>query len=246
MNKREKEVMKDLMENQLTEEDVFEFGCVQCGECCRNRHDILLNPYDLYRIAGYLKMKIPEVIEKYCETYIGDNSKLPVVRVKAKIHNEVCAFLRKGKCGIHGVKPAVCALFPLGRAISPTGEIRYFLQEVDCAAKDTKIKVRDWLEMFRLKESEEPARLWAIASARLGVAKQKCKINPEAEDTLNQLLYGILYLAYDTNCDFIPRFKKNAAAAEIVFEKITGKSVEEMLKGTKLYSFSDIKYETEK
>ena len=191
-------------------------------------------------------MTIPEVIEKYCETYIGDNSKLPVVRVKAKIYNEVCAFLRKGKCGIHGAKPAVCALFPLGRAVSPTGEMRYFLQEVDCAAKDTKIKVRDWLEMFRLKESEEPARQWAIASARLGLAKQKCKITPEAEDTLNQLLYGILYLAYETNDDFISQFKRNAAAAESVFEKITGKSIEEMLNGVKLYSFSAIKYEMEK
>lgn len=220
MDKRSKDVMKNLIENQLTEEDVFEFGCVQCGECCRNRHDILLNPYDLYRIAGFLNMKIPEVIEKYCETYIGDNSGLPVIRVKSKMYNEVCAFLRKGKCGIHGAKPAVCALFPLGRAVSPTGEIRYFLQKVECAAKDSKIKVHDWLEMFRLKESEEPARKWAIVCARLGVAKQKCKINPETEDTLNQLLYGVLYLAYDTSSDFISQFEKTQLLPRIYLKRL--------------------------
>lgn len=88
----------------------------------------------------------------------------------------------------------------------------------------------------------EPARKWAIVCARLGVAKQKCKINPETEDTLNQLLYGVLYLAYDTSSDFISQFEKNAAAAEIIFEKIAGKSVEKLLKGVKLYSFSDMKY----
>ncbi|MBE5040520.1 YkgJ family cysteine cluster protein [Ructibacterium gallinarum] len=242
MDKRSKEVMKNLIENALTDEDVFEFGCVQCGECCRNRHDILLNPHDLYRIAGFLKMELQEVIEKYCETYIGDNSRLPVVRVKSKIHNEVCAFLRNGKCGIHGAKPAVCALFPLGRAVSPIGEIRYFLQKVECAAKDTKIKVHDWLEMFQLKESEEPARKWVIVCARLAVAKQKCKIDPDAEEKLNQMLYSVLYLAYDTSSDFVAQFEKNAAAAEIIFEKITGKSVEKLLKGVKLYSFSDVKY----
>lgn len=212
------------------------YYCLRKDNQLEEVEEILNMEFGEGKFLNYPLEKIKEVIGENCS----------VVRVKAKIHNEVCAFLRKGKCGIHEAKPAVCALFPLGRAVSPTGEIRYFLQEIECVAKDTKIKVRDWLEMFRLKETEEPARLWAIASTRLGVAKQKCKINPEAEDTLNQLLYGILYLAYDTNCDFISRFKKNAAAAEIVFEKITGKSVEEMLKGTKLYSFSDIKYETEK
>ena len=30
----------------------FRFHCTQCGDCCRNREDILLTPYDLFRIAG--------------------------------------------------------------------------------------------------------------------------------------------------------------------------------------------------
>lgn len=34
MDRRSEDVIKNVMENQLTEEDVFEFSCVQCGECC--------------------------------------------------------------------------------------------------------------------------------------------------------------------------------------------------------------------
>lgn len=240
MDKRSKEVIKDLIRNALTDEDTFEFGCIQCGECCRNRHDILLFPYDLYRIAKYLEKDIHTVIEKYCEVYIGDDSKLPVVRVKSKIYNDVCSFLRNGKCSIHAAKPSVCALFPLGRASAPNGEIRYFIQSSVCNAEKSKIKVRDWLELFHLKDSEEAARKYTVISTRLRNAKHKYTIKPEVEEQLNNLLYGILYLNYDTSEDFMSQFEHNVETAETIFEKLTGKSVENAMKGIKLYSFSDI------
>ena len=33
----------------LKRNEKFNFACVQCGVCCRNRDDILLNPFDVYR-----------------------------------------------------------------------------------------------------------------------------------------------------------------------------------------------------
>ena len=29
----------------------FRFQSAQCGDCCRNREDIILTPYDLFRTA---------------------------------------------------------------------------------------------------------------------------------------------------------------------------------------------------
>lgn len=39
------------VKNALKLDDLFRFHCNQCGQCCRNREDILLSPYDLNRIA---------------------------------------------------------------------------------------------------------------------------------------------------------------------------------------------------
>ena len=55
MNDRQDSVIEKIRENKLDENDTFKFSCNQCGECCRNRHDILLPPHDIYRIAKYLK-----------------------------------------------------------------------------------------------------------------------------------------------------------------------------------------------
>lgn len=239
MNHKE-EIIKLLIENSLAEEDTFEFGCIQCGECCHNRQDILLQPFDLYRIAQYLEKDIPSVIEKYCDVFIGDESKLPIVRAKPKIHDAVCPFLRKGKCSIHAVKPAVCALFPLGRATAPNGEMKYFIQNVSCNAKKTTIKVKDWLDMFNLRESEIPAKLWGIAMFRLGAGKKKYKISPEIEEKLNSVLYFLLYLNYDTNKEFISQFERNVQMAEKYFYELTEKTIDKAVKGVGTDAFRDI------
>ena len=44
----------------LGRKDTFEFACVQCGECCRNRQDILLNPFDIFRLCKGKQMTVSE------------------------------------------------------------------------------------------------------------------------------------------------------------------------------------------
>lgn len=237
MNNKIDERIEMLKNNQLSEDDYFEFGCIQCGECCRNRYDILLNPYDLYKIAKYLNMRIIDVIDKYCEIYIGSDSKMPVVRARPKIYNAVCSFLRNGKCSIHSAKPTVCALYPLGRAASPDGGMIYFTQGGSCNANSTPIKVKDWIEMFNLKESELPAKLWSQTLVKLSLSKRKFKIKPQIEEQLNNELVNILYLSYDTTQDFLPQFKNNSEKAEKCFAQLTGKSLSKVMKGVEVNEF---------
>ena len=66
----------------LGRKDTFEFACVRCGECCRNREDILLNPFDIFRLCKAKEMSVVDFFKKYCELYPGESSKLPLAIIK--------------------------------------------------------------------------------------------------------------------------------------------------------------------
>ncbi|MHB8061742.1 MAG: YkgJ family cysteine cluster protein [Ruminiclostridium sp.] len=97
--------------------ETFRFHCTQCGKCCINREDILLTPKDLYNIAKEFGMSTQDVVKTYCETYIGDSSRIPLVRLQPKGSIKRCPLLKDQKCSVHRVKPVVCAIFPIGRCI---------------------------------------------------------------------------------------------------------------------------------
>ena len=96
-------------------DDVFAFKCRGCGSCCRGREDILLNSRDLYNIATALDMTHKQVIETYCEVYIGGESRIPITRLKPKGPNRNCPLLKGDRCIVHvinpALKPTVCAAY---------------------------------------------------------------------------------------------------------------------------------------
>ena len=148
------EVLKDLarrFENGtiefLEENSEFVVGCDQCGECCRNRDDILLSPYDVFHMVKATGMQIVDMLKKYTETYLGPTSNLPIIRVvyrKEPDGSTTCPFLGKKSdkyyCRIHENKPYVCRSYPLGRMTSYSSEKttdannvkpRYFQQPIE-------------------------------------------------------------------------------------------------------------------
>ena len=40
----------------LARDEAFSFACAGCGGCCRGREDIVLSGFDLWRIAGRLRL----------------------------------------------------------------------------------------------------------------------------------------------------------------------------------------------
>ena len=103
--------------NALKPGETFRFRCNQCGKCCRNREDILLNPYDLHRISSVLRVSHQDIVERYCTVYIGDTSRFPCVLLKPVGKEKACPLLKDNRCSVHKGKPTVCALYPLGRAM---------------------------------------------------------------------------------------------------------------------------------
>lgn len=140
-------------------DDTIKFNCKRCGKCCSGRNDIIVNAYDVYRIAKKLNIKTKDVVENYCEVHHGNNSGLPIVTLKED-ERGLCPFLKffleEGKfgCSINDSKPGVCIMHPIGVARSidkTTDEINTsFLEVPSCEVHgtDVEVKVRDFIKPY--------------------------------------------------------------------------------------------------
>lgn len=216
-NPKEAYVDRLLSYPKLNKDDVFTYGCNECGACCRNREDILLSPLDLYKMAKHLNMSIKDVIKDYCEFYEGEDSRLPVVRIKPREYKKTCPLNDYGKCKIHAVKPTVCALYPLGRATdNRTNEFFYFLQPVSCGNRSKTQTVTQWLESFTILEEEHLAMLWHEYAGRIStILHQAAELKESTRTHLFIILFHLLYLEYNLEKSFDAQFKKNC---EHIFE----------------------------
>ena len=232
MSNIREEIAHNLDKYLIGLDDTFAFKCRCCGKCCKNRDDILLNSRDLFNIAVALELTIAQTIEKYCEIYIGRESKMPIVRLKPQGTNMACPLLEGKRCVIHakgGIKPVVCAAFPLGRvfinaeAVKDDVEIPmepntigYILNEFSCGSVSKKHTVRSWLEKFGIPADDVFFIRWnevifKVVTIIMGVDKRISNKQSKAFDILYDGVFSLLYANYDTKQDFMPQFEANAA-----------------------------------
>ncbi|MCD8147987.1 MAG: DUF2442 domain-containing protein [Clostridiales bacterium] len=206
-----------------------------CGKCCKNREDVLLVPRDIYRMARELKMTPQDLVRTYCEVYIGNDSKIPLVRLNPRDNTKRCPFLSNGKCQIHNAKPEICALYPIGRAFlgepSENKDIQidaekifYIYHDVQCGDRTETHTVRSWLKKIGIPEDDEFFIIWLRTLLELTKFMHEVEnyIDPSS-DSLEIIWEAILtglYLAYDPNIDFMPQFKKNTEKLLSLSEQI--------------------------
>ena len=85
MNNHLEHLVKALEDGTLDfyeEKDEAPIACVQCGECCHNREDILLSPFDLYNLVQATGKDVETILEKYTDMYVGNDSHIPIVRLR--------------------------------------------------------------------------------------------------------------------------------------------------------------------
>lgn len=220
MNERMKNIIEDFEKNQIGPDEPFKFHCTMCGKCCINREDILLNPRDMYNLAKELNMTPHEVMNTYCETYIGGDSRMPVVRLKPRGEIKRCPLLKDRKCSVHNAKPTVCALFPLGRGIASENgsisslaakDIRFFLTDPGCGDDSETHTVREWLSEFGLPVEDEFFIEWQKCLLELSTRLRRLEQQAHADmGPIWSLTGSILYLMYDMEKPFEPQFHAHA------------------------------------
>lgn len=65
MKNYRQELVENFEQYRIGLDDTFAFKCRECGKCCKEREDILLNSRDVYNIATALNLTHEQVIEKY-------------------------------------------------------------------------------------------------------------------------------------------------------------------------------------
>lgn len=203
---------RQLEEQALGPDDTFAFSCDRCGRCCREREDVLLNPADLFRIAKFLNQTPSQVVEHYCECYIGPDSRLPIIRLKPKTYRSTCPFLGPEGCRIHQAKPTVCALFPLGRAYLTTkGELIYFCQPLTCGSRKETHTVREWLTGFGLSYEDDDTLHWMRLTTRLTtwMLQNEYRLSQTERLAVWTHMKNLCYLQYDIHETFHGQFLRN-------------------------------------
>ena len=227
MDPRLQHIAENLDNITIGPDEPFQFHCTQCGKCCTNREDILLNPQDLFRIAKHLEQTPQDVVEHFCEVYAGSDSRMPIVRLLPEGPTKRCPFLVRNKCRIHEAKPAVCAMFPLGRAHGfdlktgkPLPEILYILDKPACGDDSETHTVREWLGSFHIPVDDPFYLEWSEALISFTQAFRKLEeINPAATAVLiRPAVYEHLYLAYNTSQDFLSQFQENLEKTKEFFQ----------------------------
>ncbi|MCI2047122.1 MAG: YkgJ family cysteine cluster protein [Faecalibacterium sp.] len=208
----------------LARTDTFEFACNGCGDCCRGREDIVLSGYDLWRICAYLRLPPQIVIHAFCRHYTGENSHLPVVRLKPLAgEKNNCPFLHESHCAIHEAEPLVCALYPLGQQIELDGTVSYFAQEIDCGGEIHRARVADFLARYDIEAREPLDTKWAFTCIRLSREAKalEATLTPARMKLLQRKFYQALYLSYDFAAPYAPQFERNLAALRAEMETLS-------------------------
>ena len=223
MDPRLKTIAENLDAWKIGLDDSFQFHCTECGQCCINREDILLSPRDLFNASKALNMRPKAFVKEYCDTYIGEDSRVPIVRMKPRGSIKRCPMLKDRRCSIHKSKPAVCALFPLGRTVSfakgsynagsiLNSQIQYIINPITCGDKSETHTVRSWLTDFGIDVQDAYFLKWhsLISEVCLFIRKVEGKISEKLLNTIWTTIYICLYLNYDPGEEFMPQFEKNA------------------------------------
>ena len=203
---------------QFKKDDLIDFSCARCAACCKLYENILLKPFDIFRLSGALSLTPSAFIGEYCTVLQDPLSKLPIVKFrKASGDSEACHFLHDGRCSVHAARPTSCALYPLLRIIDPeTHEAAYYLPPDMCDQKQAPIPLSEWLTSNDIEGDEAFSVLWF--DWMLGAAKNieeilsnDTALPAEAKYTFFRFLYAALYLKYDTDGDFTEQFQANRA-----------------------------------
>lgn len=136
------------------------YGCEGCSDCCHSVGDLVaLTPFDVYEMVSYLGVSFDRLLGDKIE--LREKNKTWIPYLKMQEESGRCSFLSKeDRCMIHGKRPNICRLFPLGR-VYEDNDFKYFLQVGNCPKPNLKeVKVSEWIGIDNYDENKEFILIW--------------------------------------------------------------------------------------
>jgi len=185
--------------NLLSLDDSFNFSCIQCARCCKNRSDyhrfdkIILTPYDIIRLSRLLMVTTSDFHCRYVdfETRPRTQSAEAILRFKGDEKYNICPFSVDYQCTVYGDRPMSCRIYPLGRLILGNEAVIIKPKKTkDCELGNGKRWiVREWLEKMELFHYFEFDRPWDLF-AEIDQLKFN-GLSPEKRDFFFRSLYDM-------------------------------------------------------
>ena len=212
-------------------DDEIQFECSCCGECCRNvEFSVLLEPYDMYRIARHLRETdatingIEDVITEYAEIKILGNTDFPIFLLKTRGQKKECVFLKGGRCSIHEAKPRACHLYPIGAWPNDALDgFDYFIaSRKQHHFKGASMRITDWMDANFDSQCREIALLDAKATSELApILRGLQKAGVDRDRILHPLLL-FKYVCFELDEPYIPQFSRNMSLLKSALLSLTG------------------------
>ena len=167
-------------------------GCDGCSACC---HDVgnlvVLTPFDVYEMRSYLNRSFDELLVDQLE--LCENNKIMLPHLKMHGESKRCSFLSvEGRCIIHGHRPNICRLFPLGR-VYEEDDFKYFLQVDNCIKPNLgKVKVKEWIGIENYQKNKEFILAWHHLLKAL-TFRVKFVWDSQERDAINNYLQDTFY-----------------------------------------------------
>ena len=187
---------------RLAAGEPFDFVCAGCGDCCRNRRDLVL-----------------------CKQEFAPQTLLPAVVLRPNARTGNCPFFEADACTIHAARPLACALYPLGQAIDPaTAAMEYYVQLPLCGARVSAQEQRtlqNYLDDAAITARAGIDARWAVVCTQLSDKLQQAggRENPRYLPAARRIARA-LYFDYSIQDDFYPQFNANTQALWPLLDKI--------------------------
>lgn len=183
-------------------------GCKGCSSCCHGMCDtIMLDPLDVFRLSSNLGRSFEELIS---DKKIELNDKDGIIRVNLCTGEgtNACVFLNgAGRCSIHGFRPGICRIFPLGRYYQ-NGSFKYFLQTHECIyANRTPVRVGKYIDIPDPEQNS--AFVISYHDLTMQLSELIGDLSMQQAKQLNMLLLNTFMVKpYDAKQNFYEQFKK--------------------------------------
>lgn len=190
--------------------------CKGCSSCCQGMGtSIVLDPYDCYRLTTGLNQTMEQLLTGNVELNVVDGIILPNLKMATVQGREQCGFLnQEGRCTIHGMRPGICRIFPLGR-VYEKDSFQYILQVNECPKPNkTKVKVSKWIDTPQQNENKQFIITWHYFIKEMS-RSAKALANEAQVRQLSMVILKMFYLTpYQQDQDFYAQFEQRLAAVK--------------------------------